>query len=62
MKGHVATPNDIADHMVAKLFDDHKPTKGDTILYPGCGTGPFIAAVHRYCDAKDVPVPNGVGV
>ncbi|MFD1646667.1 class I SAM-dependent methyltransferase [Haloarchaeobius litoreus] len=62
MKGHVPTPDDLADHMVAKLFDGHEPTEGDTLLYPGCGTGPFVAAVHRYCDANDLPVPDGVGV
>ena len=62
MKGYVATPDDLADHMVAKLFDDHEPTSGDTILYPGCGTGPFIAAVHRYCNGNDLPVPDGIGV
>lgn len=62
MKGHVPTPSDLADHMVAKLFDENQPVEGDRILYPGIGTGPFAQAVHRYCDDNDVPEPAGVGV
>jgi adenine-specific DNA-methyltransferase len=62
MKGHVPTPDDLADHIVAKLFNDNTPTADDRILYPGCGKGPFIGAVHRYCTENDVPVPNGVAI
>lgn len=62
MKGHVRTPDALADRMVAKLFDDKLPEEHDRILYPGCGQGPFIAAVHHYCEANDVPVPDGVGI
>jgi len=62
MKGHVPTPDDLADHIVAKLFTDNTPSTDDRILYPGCGKGPFIAAVHRYCQENDVLVPNGVAV
>ncbi|NEU56271.1 Eco57I restriction-modification methylase domain-containing protein [Halorussus sp. MSC15.2] len=62
MKGHVPTPDEVADHIVAKLFDGQKPEQGDRILYPGLGTGPFVAAVERYCEANDYPIPDGVGI
>jgi len=62
MKGHVLTPDDLADRMVAKLFNSNEPTEDDSILYPGCGTGPFIEAVQRYCNSHDLPVPDGVGI
>jgi SAM-dependent methyltransferase len=62
MKGHVQTPDALADHMVATLFERNPPEQGDRILYPGCGDGPFIAAVHRYCVENDVPVPDGIGI
>ena len=48
--------------MVAKLFDGNPPEEGDRILYPGCGTGPFIAAVDRYCDENNLSIPYGIGV
>lgn len=62
MKGHVPTPSGLADKMVEKLFADDPPSEGDRILYPGMGTGPFVTAVHRYCDKHDLPVPEGVGI
>jgi hypothetical protein len=62
MKGHVPTPSPLADRMVTKLFQENKPTDDKTILYPGCGTGPFIDSVYRYCKKEDLPVPEGVGI
>ncbi len=62
MKGHVPTPPELADHMVEKLFRDKAPEQGDRILYPGLGTGPFVAAVERYCINNNVPIPEGIGV
>lgn len=62
MKGHVPTPPELADHMVEKLFLNNPPEQGDQILYPGLGTGPFVAAVERYCIKNDVPIPDGIGV
>lgn len=62
MKGHVPTPPDLADLMVTKLFADDPPTEDDRILYPGLGTGPFVLAVRRYCEERDLPEPEGVGV
>lgn len=62
MKGHVPTPPTLAEKMVKKLFDDNPPTEGDRILYPGMGTGPFVTAVHEYCEANDLTIPEGVGV
>lgn len=62
MKGHVPTPEGLADHLVSKLFAGNPPRAGDRVLYPGCGTGPFIGAVQRYCEARELPVPNGTGI
>jgi hypothetical protein len=62
MKGHVPTPDPLADHIVSRLFDGAEPDEGDRVLYPGVGEGPFVAAVERYCDANNLPVPDGVGI
>lgn len=62
MRGHVPTPKPVADHVVETVFEDTPPSDGDTILYPGIGTGPFATAVERYCSGNDHPVPDGVGV
>jgi hypothetical protein len=47
---------------VGKLFSDRPPERGDRILYPGLGAGPFVSAVLNYCGDRDLPVPKGVGV
>lgn len=62
MKGHVPTPDELATHIVEKLFDGHEPREHDRILYPGCGKGPFIDAVHRYCEQHNAPMPNGTAI
>lgn len=62
MKGHVPTPPTLADRIVEKLFDGRPPSDGDRILFPGVGTGPFVAAVQRYCETRGLPVPDGVGM
>lgn len=62
MKGHVKTPEKITFKMVSKLFRDKLPKEGDRILYPGVGTGPFVAAVKEYCQEKNLPVPLGLGI
>ncbi|NHN41826.1 N-6 DNA methylase [Halorubellus sp. JP-L1] len=59
MKGFVATPPDLTNRMVELLFQDHPPTEEDQILYPGVGEGPFIEAVHDYCQENDTPIPTG---
>ncbi|MDL0120609.1 TaqI-like C-terminal specificity domain-containing protein [Halobacterium salinarum] len=61
MKGHVPTPDTLATHIVEKLFET-PPDSTDRILYPGCGKGPFIQAVHDYCNTHDVPTPDGVAI
>lgn len=62
MKGHVPTPDDLAERMVRRLFRDDPPTTNDRILYPGCGTAPFAAAVGRVCDAEGWEYPDGLGI
>jgi adenine-specific DNA-methyltransferase len=63
MKGHVPTPDGLAEEMVGRLFADEPPQENDRILYPGCGTGLFAAAVERFCEEKKKhPFPSGVGV
>lgn len=61
MKGHVPTPDDLTNHIVQKLFRD-PPKDGDTILYPGCGKGPFIAAVEHWCNNNNAPIPDGTAI
>lgn len=62
MRGHVPTPEQVADHVVESLFADAPPETGDSVLYPGIGTAPFAAAVERYCSRHGHPIPDGVGV
>jgi len=62
MKGHVPTPPEVADRMVRLLFEEGQPTGDDRILFPGCGDGPFVAAVERYCETRDISLPDGVAV
>jgi adenine-specific DNA-methyltransferase len=62
MKGHVSTPDELAEKMVRQLFGDDPPQEDDRILYPGCGTSPFAAAVERVCETGNLPFPNGVGI
>jgi predicted RNA methylase len=62
MKGHVPTPDALAERMVRRLFSGKPPADGDRILYPGAGTAPFAAAVERLCTDEGWPHPSGVGV
>jgi len=62
MRGHVPTPPDLAEKMVRRLFRDDPPAADDRMLYPGCGTAPFPAAVERVCEDEGWPLPAGVGV
>jgi hypothetical protein len=62
VKGHVPTPDDLAERMVRRVFARRPPAAKDRILYPGCGTAPFAAAVERVCDTEGWPCPNGLGV
>lgn len=59
MKGFVATPPEVANRMVELLFDDHPPSEGDRILFPGVGEGPFVEAVYHYCESNEYPFPTG---
>lgn len=62
MKGHVPTPEALAEKMVRRAFRDDPPTSDDRILYPGCGDSPFAAAVERVCDEEGWKYPVGLGV
>lgn len=62
MKGHVPTPDNLAERMVRRLFATETPTSEDQILYPGCGTAPFAAAVERVCDSEGWEYPSGLGI
>jgi hypothetical protein len=48
--------------MVRRVFERRPPTVDDRILYPGCGTAPFAAAVERVCEHEGWSLPDGVGV
>lgn len=62
MKGFVETPDPVVDHMVEKLFQDRSPTEDSIVLDPGCGKGAFIEGIIRWCEQRDRPLPQVVGV
>jgi len=62
MKGYVETPPKIVDLMVEKLFKLKPPSARSRVLDPGCGTGPFIEGIVRWCSANNALIPNTVGV
>ncbi|WP_135533252.1 Eco57I restriction-modification methylase domain-containing protein [Halostella pelagica] len=62
MKGHVPTPDELAEKMVRRAFRDDPPERDDRILYPGCGDAPFAAAVETVCDAEGWEYPDGTGI
>jgi SAM-dependent methyltransferase len=61
MKGFVATPPQLVDSMLEKLFRHKQPTSDDRLLDPGCGTGAFILGVLRWCEKNRAPIPRIVG-
>lgn len=62
MRGHVPTPAGVVDDMIAELFARRPPTASDTLVDPGCGDGPFILGVLRYCDDHGFDPPRIVGI
>jgi adenine-specific DNA-methyltransferase len=62
MRGYVPTPDDVVDHMVAKLFDGRPPSKSSRVLDPGCGPGAFIAGIVRWCERHRMDLPRITGV
>ncbi len=62
MKGHVPTPDALAEKIVRRTFRDAPPSADDRILYPGCGDAPFAAAVERVCDDNGWEYPVGYGI
>jgi len=62
MKGFVPTPCKTVDAMVELLFRDSRPAADDFVLDPGCGKGEFIDGVIRWCEARNIALPNIVGV
>lgn len=63
MKGHVATPKELADLLVEKLFSERLPRPDDRILFPGIGSNaPFVQAVNDWCNEHGVPMPEAIGI
>lgn len=62
MKGHVPTPEDLAESIVRDLFEPRTPSSHDRILYPGSGTAPFAAAVEQLCNEEGWELPRGLGI
>jgi len=62
VKGHVPTPDALAEEVVRRVFSDEPPETDDRVLYPGIGTAPFAAAVERVCDDERWEYPDGLGV
>jgi adenine-specific DNA-methyltransferase len=62
MKGYVPTPLALVDQMVERLFGGMCPAETDYILDPGCGDGPFIDGVLRWCAKNKIRPPRIVGV
>jgi adenine-specific DNA-methyltransferase len=62
VKGFVPTPPAVVDVMVGKLFATRQPRPDETLLDPGCGTGAFIEGVLRWCDKREAPAPQIVGI
>lgn len=62
MKGHVPTPTALVDTMIERLFAARLPAASDSVLEVGCGDGPFIDGVLRFCDRRGLPVPQITGV
>ena len=62
LKGFVPTPDAVVDRMVAKLFAKSLPTSASRVLDPGCGTGPFIHGVIRFCRARGLELPRIDGI
>src|SRR5205823_300283 len=62
VRGFVATPSEIIDDMVGRLFRGRAPKQTDTLLDPGCGTGAFLTGIRRWCQKHDVPVPQMTGI
>ncbi|MGQ0535149.1 MAG: HsdM family class I SAM-dependent methyltransferase [Methanobacteriota archaeon] len=62
MRGHVPTPEAVVDFMLERLFGSRTPTPNDRVLDPGCGTGPFVEGVLRWCQRVGVSPPRVVGI
>lgn len=58
----LATPPEVADEMVDRLFAHKEPSSDSRLLVPGCGTGNLIKAVQRYCEKNKVTFPSCVAV
>jgi SAM-dependent methyltransferase len=48
--------------MVEQLFRHGPPAPSSALLDPGCGDGPFIDGVIRWCERKGTPMPRIVGI
>jgi hypothetical protein len=62
MRGQVPTPVDLVDKMVARLFEQMPPSRGDRLLEAGCGEGAFISGIMRWCEKTGAECPEIVGI
>src|SRR5581483_39850 len=62
VRGFVETPTETVDLMVSRLFAGKAPSRNDSVLDPGCGTGAFICGVLRWCEKNGRHPPVIVGV
>lgn len=62
MRSQIATPPDVADHVLDLLLRPDTVISETRFLFPGVGTGPFVAAVERHCEENGDDLPEGVGI
>jgi adenine-specific DNA-methyltransferase len=62
MKGFVTTPSETVDAMIELLFRRQLPRESDRVLDPGCGTGEFIDGIIRWCQRRQLALPQITGI
>lgn len=62
MRGFVPTPPAVVDYMVDRLFRMRSPKLSDQVLDPGCGTGPFLDGIIRWCKRNATDLPHLIGI
>lgn len=62
MRSQIATPPDVADHILDLLLRPDTALSETRFLFPGVGTGPFVGAVERCFEENSDDLPDGVGI